>query len=128
MSSPPPTPQKTHLGVRHAVAVWALDVEANPGPFALVDGVLVLHVLHEVPSPLPVPVVVPPVHLQWRPEVVGGLFVATRGVWVCVPQSCGLSKERMRGGGRAEGGGGVGGNSDEKEKAVACCLRYTYVK
>lgn len=63
----------THLGVRHAVAVRALDVETNPGSLALVDGVLVVHVLHEVPPPFPVPVVVPPVHLQRRPEVVRGL-------------------------------------------------------
>lgn len=69
--SPPRT--RTHLGVRHAVAVGALDVEANPGPLALVYRVLVVHVLDEVPPALPVPIIIPSVYLQGRPEVVCGL-------------------------------------------------------
>ena len=55
------------------MAVGALNVEANPRPLAVVDRVLVLHVLHEIPPSLPVAVVVATVHLQGSSEVVGGL-------------------------------------------------------
>ncbi len=85
----------THLGVRHAVAVGALDVEADPGPVALVYRVLVVHVLDEVPPSLPVPIVIPSVHLQGCPEVV-------RGLGRRPPFAAEQSKKAF---GRSEGGG-----------------------
>lgn len=61
------------------MAVRALNVEANSCPLASVYWVVVVHVLDEVPSTLPVAVVVPAVDLQRRPEVVRGLLICGRG-------------------------------------------------
>lgn len=60
------------------MAVGPLHVEANPGSLAVVDRVFMVHVLHEIPPPFPLSVVVATVHLQRSSEVVGGLQRAAR--------------------------------------------------